>query len=86
MRGDGDMRTAQLALNAICTMNQSIAKHTGSTGQSSETTGSKQTASKRGFDMRDKAFYALEEDECAECGNKLDENDICTWCGHHRNR
>jgi len=44
------------------------------------------TASKRGFDMRDKAFYALEYDECAECGNKLDEKDNCTWCGHHRNR
>jgi len=71
-------------------MNQSIAKHIGSTGQSSETTWSQQTASKRGFDMSDKAFcelfYELEDDECAECGNKLDENDICTWCGHHRNR
>lgn len=33
-----------------------------------------------------KAFYALEDDECAECGNKLDDNDDCAWCGHYRNR
>ena len=35
--------------------------------------------------MRDKAFNMLGDNECGECGNILDENNNCSWCGHHRN-